>query len=208
MDEAVTEAFHLAYYNNAETTWKNTYWMGVPTQKCPLDLWVYQEILHEIRPDVLIETGTLRGGSALFFASMFDLLGKGRVITIDVHEQERPQHNRIRYVTGSSTSEQIVSAVRQLISADEKIMVVLDSDHTAAHVLGEMQAYGPLVVPGSYMIVEDTNVNGRPVLPDFGPGPAEAVEEFLRVEQGFVQDRTREKFGMTFCVGGYLKRIR
>ena len=93
-DEAAT-AFHMAYHSDASGTWQNTFWQGVPVWKCPLDLWIYQEILYETRPDVIIETGTKNGGSACFFGSLFDLIGQGRVLSIDIKDESgRPQHGR------------------------------------------------------------------------------------------------------------------
>jgi cephalosporin hydroxylase len=208
-DQSIIDAFHISYYREPETTWANTFWFGVRVYKCPLDLWVYQEIVHETKPDVVIETGTLFGGSALFFACMFDLLGNGRVVTIDLKPRPaRPHHNRITYITGSSTSNEVIRCVQDLVGSANKVMVVLDSDHTAPHVLREIRMYSPMVTKDAYLIVEDTSVNGNPVLPDFGPGPKEAVEEFLKENTDFAQDKTREKFGLTFCPGGYLRRIR
>jgi cephalosporin hydroxylase len=86
-------------------------------------------------------------------------------------------------------------------------LVILDSDHSRDHVLTELRTYSPLVTPGQYLIVEDTNVNGHPVLSEHGPGPAEALVEFLDETDGFEVDRAREKFGMTFNPGGYLRRL-
>jgi len=86
-------------------------------------------------------------------------------------------------------------------------MVILDSDHKKDHVLGELQAYAPLVTKGMYLIVEDTNINGRPVFPGFGPGPGEAVDEFLAANRAFVRDPARERFFVTFNPGGYLRRV-
>jgi cephalosporin hydroxylase len=100
----------------------------------------------------------------------------------------------------------IVGHVSDLVGEDDSVLVILDSDHTKDHVLAEMRAYGPLVTKGSYMIVEDTNINGHPVLPDFGPGPWEAVEEFLQGNDQFTVDRSREKLLMTFNPMGYLRR--
>jgi cephalosporin hydroxylase len=200
-------AFHELYYDSRDTTWKDTRWRGVRAQKCPLDLWVYQEILHEVQPDLIVETGTAEGGSALFLASMLDLLGRGEVITIDVLERpDYPRHPRITYLHGSSTDPTIVGHVSDLVGDEDKVVVILDSDHTKDHVLAEMKAYGPLVTKGSYLIVEDTNINGHPVLPDFGPGPWEAVEEFLQGNDQFQVDRSREKLLMTFNPMGYLRR--
>lgn len=207
----VVDEFHRLYYDSQvfRGTWRATSWLGTPVLKCPFDLWVYQELLHEVRPDVIVECGTAEGGSALFFASIFDLLGAGRVVTIDVERQaDRPEHERIRYLTGSSTSDDTLADVRKSLSPDDRVMVFLDSDHSRDHVLAELCAYSPLVTVGSYLVVEDSNVNGHPVEPDFGPGPMEAVEDFL-VENGdqFEVDRRCEKFYLTFNPSGYLRRV-
>lgn len=197
------------YYDGAlfGETRADTYWLGVRTDKCPLDLWIYQEILHEVRPDVIVETGTLHGGSALFLASICDALGHGRVVTIDLQEQpDRPDHPRIEYVQGSSTSQEVFERVRAELPAEATAMVVLDSDHRKDHVLAEMRLWGPLVAPGSYLIVEDTILNGHPVSPEFGPGPMEAVDEFLAETSEWDADRRREKLYLTFNRRGYLRR--
>jgi cephalosporin hydroxylase len=200
--------FHTLYYDARERTWKNTSWLGVGVQKCPLDLWVYQEILFELRPDVIVETGTAAGGSALFLATVCDLMRHGLVVTVDVEERDnRPVHRRIRYVLGSSVSAETVAEVRRGIAEGAKVMAILDSDHSRDHVLAELRLYGKLVSPGQYLIVEDTNINGRPVRPDFGPGPAEAVWDFLAETDAFEIDREREKFLMTFNPGGFLRKV-
>ncbi|MGH7910515.1 MAG: CmcI family methyltransferase [Candidatus Dormibacteraceae bacterium] len=199
--------FHELYYDSMDQTWMDTHWLGVPTLKCPLDLWIYQEILYETRPDLIIETGTAHGGSALFLASMLDLLGAGSLCTIDVAEvPDRPVHPRVRYVTASSTDPGVVAEMTDLAGAAERVMVLLDSDHSCEHVRAELRAYAGLVTPGCYLIVEDTNVNGRPVLPEFGPGPAEALESFLMTDDRFEVDTSREKLLMTFNPGGFLRR--
>src|SRR6266511_5883150 len=169
MDQ-VTEAFFRLYAESQ--VWRDTIWLGKRALKCPLDLWVYQEILFRTRPDLIIETGTSAGGGALFLASMCDLINHGRVVTIDIKRQRRPKHERITYLNGSSLE------VDVRVADGERVMVVLDSDHSKEHVLAELRKYGPLVSEGCYLIVEDTSV--RLALPDFGPGPAEAVEEFLK----------------------------
>jgi cephalosporin hydroxylase len=206
----IVDRFHHLYYDAYRTggTWYATTWLGVTVWKCPLDLWIYQEMIHEIRPDLIVETGTAFGGSALYMASVLDLVGNGRVVTVDVREEPgRPRHERITYLCGSSVSEPVVEQVRDMARL-KRVLVVLDSDHGKDHVLKELAAYSPLVTPGSYVVVEDTSVNGHPVLPDFGPGPAEAVAEFLGANPDFEVDRTREKFYLTFNPGGFLKRIR
>lgn len=205
------DRFHEAFYY--ARLWERVRFMGVPAFKCPLDLWVYQEILHETRPDVIIETGTAHGGAALFLATVCDVLQRGRVITVDIREQrDRPAHSRIAYVTGSSVDVATVERVRRLIAPHERVMVILDSLHSRDHVLAELNAYAPLVTRGCYLIVEDTNINGHPVTTDFqpdqGPGPAEAVGAFLSGTDRFETDRSREKFLLTFNPGGYLRCVK
>ncbi len=208
MRTRITNKFHALYYNSAGQTWQNTRWLDVCVAKTPFDLWVYQEIILEIKPDLIIECGTWMGGSALFLASICDLLDHGQVVTIDIDGlPDRPKHDRIRYICGSSTSEDTLQEVRRLVLPQMKVMVILDSDHRKSHVGQELRAYGPFVTKGSYLIVEDTNINGHPVLPTFGEGPMEAVEEFLRDNTGFLVDRTREKFFMTFNPKGFLRRV-
>jgi cephalosporin hydroxylase len=204
---ATVDAFHRLYYADLDQTWTQTHWLGTAALKCPLDLWMYQELLTEIRPDLLIETGTAAGGSALFLASCMDMLGNGRVVTIDIDDTpDRPQHDRITYLHGSSVDPEIVDRVRSLAADASVVMVVLDSAHRCDHVLAELHTYSPLVTPGSYLVAEDTNVNGHPILPAFGPGPHEAVETFLAEGAPFVRDRACERFLMTFNPGGYLRR--
>jgi len=210
-ENEIVERFHRLYYDYRifGGTWVKTFWCGVPTEKCPLDLWIYQEIIWEQKPDVIVECGTKYGGSALFMASILDLLHNGNVVTIDIdNKPERPKHERIVYLHGSSTSMQIVRSVESLIREDNKVMVILDSDHTKGHVIEEMRNYSKLVTKGSYLIVEDTNLNGHPVTPNFGPGPMEAVEEFLRENTDFIVDEDKgRKFLLTFNPKGYLRKI-
>ena len=206
--ERVVRRFHRLYYLTSRRTWRNTFFLGVPVAKCPLDLWVYQEIVNEVRPDLIVETGTAHGGSALYLATLCDLVGRGRVVSVDVVAREGlPQHPRVSYVVGSSVAPETFGRVSGQARPGETVMVVLDSEHTRGHVREELRLYGGLVTPGSYMIVEDTNVNGRPVLRSFGPGPAEAVAEFLASDPRFEADEGREKFYMTFNPGGYLRRL-
>lgn len=204
---SIAEQFHEQYYDSG--VWRNTFWLGVETLKCPLDLWIYQEILFETRPRFIVECGTAAGGSALFLASVCDLLGGGEVITIDIEERaDRPSHQRITYLRGSSVSVEIVQEVKGIIRDAQPVIVILDSDHGEEHVLNELRLYSEVVTEGSYLIVEDTNVNGHPVFQLHGPGPMEAVEKFLRETDRFVADREREKFFITFNPKGYLKKLK
>ena len=207
--QAIINAFHQLYYEGLPGQghiFSRTSWMNVPCLKCPLDLWVYQEIIAELRPDLIIETGTYAGGSALFMAHVMDIVGKGEVISIDIELKPRPFHSRITYVTGSSADGSLISSLLDRRAAETRL-VVLDSDHKKQHVLAELRLLAPYVSVGSYVIVEDTNINGHPAAPSFGDGPQEAVQEFLRGNSNFVRDHSREKFLMTFNPNGFLKRI-
>lgn len=201
-----TQTFHKLYYYSETRTWQNTYWLGIPLQKCPLDLWIYQEIIYETKPEIIIETGTAKGGSALFFASICDLIKRGEIITIDI-SSVKISHPRIIKIIGDSISEKIFNQVKKIVR-NRTVMVVLDSDHSKKHVLKELELYSKLVTIGNYLIIEDTNINGYPVLPNFGEGPMEAVKEFLQKEKSFQIDRDKEKFFLTFSPKGFLKKIK
>jgi cephalosporin hydroxylase len=191
-------------YAESEVWW-DTHWLGCNVCKCPLDLWIYQEIVSRTRPDVIIETGTFYGGSALYLASLCDLLGSGRVITIDVEQWgARREHPRILYLEGSSIAPEVVDRVKAEIAGADRVMAILDSDHKKDHVLGELEVYGPMVTEDCYLIVEDTPTSK---MPGGYLGPAEAIEEFLQSDRSFVIDPDCEKFLMTFNPGGYLKRV-
>jgi cephalosporin hydroxylase len=205
--DAATRHFHRVYYYSPERTFQNTYWLGTAVLKCPLDLWIYQELITELRPDVIVETGTRHGGSALYLATICDLLGKGRVVSVDIDEDDgRPSHARITYLLGSSTADDVVARVKHQLNGAETVVVLLDSDHSRDHVLEELRIYADVVTPGSYCVVEDTNLNGNPVFPEHGPGPMEAVEAFLRERSDYHIDIERQKFFLTFNPHGFLRR--
>ena len=207
VQSAIVDQFHRLYYHD-RATWRETTYRGTTIWKCPLDLWLYQELLHEVRPDLIVETGTAYGGSAFYLGDLCDTLGRGRVLTIDIEEKPgRPAHDRVTYLHGSSTSPDILAEVGTAAAAAETVLVILDSDHSEHHVAEELRAYADLVTHGSYLIVEDTNVNGHPALPDFGPGPMEALNAFIAERTDFRVDSTREKFRMTFNPRGYLRKI-
>ena len=202
---SISRAHDVLYQSDA---WTRATWLGAQALKNPLDLWVYQEIIVETRPDLIVETGTYRGGSALFLASVCDLLGTGEVVSIDIEpvRDDYPAHPRITYLGGrSSTDPDVVAEVRARAEG-KRVLVVLDSDHSQAHVEAELAEYGPLVPLGGYVIVEDSNI-GR-IRKDLLPGPLEAVEAFLSRTDAFEIDQTREKFLITFNPSGYLRRVR
>ena len=202
---AVSRAHDVLYQSDA---WTEATWLGAQALKNPLDLWIYQEIVFETRPQLIVETGTYRGGSALYLASLCDLMDSGEVLSIDIQpvREDYPSHPRVTYLGGrSSTDPEVVDEVRER-AGGRPILVILDSDHSQKHVEAELAVYAPLVPVGSYVIVEDSNI-GR-IRKDLMPGPLEAVETFLAQTDEFVIDREREKFLITFNPSGYLRRVR
>jgi cephalosporin hydroxylase len=203
-DADTIREFNRLYWDSR--AWQKTYWLGQYVLKYPTDMVAYQEILWETRPEILIECGTYAGGSAWFFASIMDAIGCGVVLTIDPHDKPpRPSHNRISYHQGSSTDAATSQLIKQW-AGSRRAMVVLDSDHSRHHVLRELEIYAPLVSPGCYLVVEDTNIGGHPAFPDHGPGPHEALAEWLPHHPEFEPDTYRERFLLTANPGGWLKR--
>jgi cephalosporin hydroxylase len=214
-DDEVIRQFHLLWYEQRqEQTWKRTHWFGAPLQQCPFDLWTFQEIVAETRPEVFVELGVKRGGTTLYIANLFDLLygqdhEKGVVVGVDVHlgavEREVSRHPRVQLIAGSSTDDAVVARIANTCRR-RRTMVMADSDHSAAHVLAELRAYGPLVSAGCYLVVSDTNINGHPASEGWGPGPHEAVEEFMEGNGDFVIDHDRERHMLTLNPRGFLRR--
>jgi cephalosporin hydroxylase len=209
--EAIVERFHQLYYGSPTRTWHDaTTYRGTPIWKCPLDLWLYQELLASIRPGLIVETGTAYGGSARYLGDLAATLGlSADILTIDTQVfAERFEHPDVTYLFGSSTSDEVLASVRERVPADAPVLVILDSDHRRDHVLDELRCLAPLVTVGSCVIVEDTNVNGHPVYPDFGPGPMEALDAYLAEDDRFEVDDVSDKFFMTFNPRGVLRRVR
>jgi cephalosporin hydroxylase len=190
--QEIIDAYHKLSYAAAyeeNLTWQRTAWLGFPTFKMPHDLLNLTDVMWQVKPALIVECGTAAGGSALFMASYMDHYGLGRVLTIDLRPMDKayPAHPRITYLPGrSSVDSDLVKEVGGYVEyykATGPIMVILDSDHRAEHVAKELEAYCGFVTPGSIMVVEDTNVNGHPVLREHGPGPREAMEfkEDLRI---------------------------
>jgi cephalosporin hydroxylase len=210
----IVNSFNKLHYESGAAG--NLNWRGAPMIKNPCDLWMQIELLQSIRPSVVVETGTHYGASALFFAEMAKLLGiSTTVVTVDINPkwQVDPGAFHIHSVIGYSVDPPVVAKVKDIVKAElcerpGPVIVTLDSDHSQENVRRELLSYSELVTLNSYLIVEDTNVNGHPAAADHGPGPWEAVHEFLAVNESFIIDKNCERFLLTYFPDGWLKRVR
>lgn len=194
-------------------------WLGIPIIQLPEDILIVQELLWRVRPEVVVECGVAHGGALVLYASILELLGRGRVIGIDVEIRKynrlaiesHPMAHRITLIEGGSTDPATVASVGELIAPDARTMVMLDSNHSFDHVRSELELYAPLVSPGSYMVVFDEVM---PMVADAPNGnaswvrdnPLEAVNDFLAGHPEFEVDRAPERLGVTYCRGGFLRR--
>lgn len=202
----------------------NFSWMGRPIIQYPQDMIAMQEIIWEIKPDLIIETGIAHGGSLIYYASLLELIGNGEVLGIDidirkhnrVEIEKHPMIKRIRMIEGSSISEDTLEQVKQFAKGKEKVIVCLDSNHTHEHVLQELKMYSPFVNTGSYIVAFDTIVEN---LPEgyfsqkrpwgIGNNPRTAVDEFLANNNSFeIDESIDKKLLISVAPGGYLKRIK
>lgn len=199
-EHSIVQDFHKLYYHmgkEQQRAWSETYWRGRRVIQCPMDLFTYAQIIHETEPTTIIETGTNEGGLTCFLADV----SWAKIVTID---HRRPHSAltdpRIQFIFDDSLDAALA------VAAPGRTMVILDSNHQADFVSKEMEVYAPFVTPGCYLIVCDTHFNGHPIAPDFGPGPWEAVHDFIRLHPEFTIDRSRESHGLTFNPDGFLRR--
>ncbi len=179
---------------------------GIRIVKFPSDIWLLQEIIHKTKPEIIVEVGTLYGGTALYLADLCETLGHGHIITVDNGEllgyvPTFPGQARITPLMGNC--EDLYPKVKELTTG-KTTMVILDCCHYAEHVTTELHTYGTLVTPGQYLIVEDTDVHG--IGPQNRPGPQIALEQFLQNNTDYEQDLKQHKYLVTTNPGGYLKR--
>jgi cephalosporin hydroxylase len=200
-------------------------WLGLPIIQYPQDIVAYQEIIWNVKPDLIIETGIARGGSLVLSASMLQLMGKGQVLGIDIDIRKENLkkikshflNKRIKMIQGSSVDENIIKQVKKIVKNKKKIMVVLDSNHTHQHVLNELENYSQFVKKGSYLIVFDTIIEDIPkkltekTKRPWGKGnsPKSAIKEFLKKNSRFEIDNTIDnKLQISVAPNGYLKCIK
>ena len=212
MTADVCTAYHRWYYDAG--VWAKLMFLGVPTLKSVSDMWNYQEIITERTPSLVVEFGTSFGGSALYFSTVLQRVSpQSRVLTVDpaahmVAARVRAEPH-IECLAASSSDPAVAARILEL-RADYPgpVFAILDSDHQAFHVLAEMRLLRGALTSGDYLVVEDGNINGHPVLPGWGQGPWEAVLAYeAEFPDDYVHDRTREeKFGFTFAANGFLIR--
>lgn len=224
-DQRITELGMLFIKDTAKYKYSyNFTWLGRPIIQFPQDIIAMQEIIWQVKPDLIIETGIAHGGSLIFYASMLELLGgDGQVLGIDidirkhnlVEIEKHPMFKMITMIEGSSTDGEVVKQVYNFAKNKKRILVALDSNHTHDHVLKELQLYSSLVTNGSYLVVFDTVIEDMPegFFPDrpWGKGnnPKTAVWEFLKTNDRFEIDKEIEnKLLITVVPDGYLKCIK
>ena len=200
-------------------------WMGIPIIALPQDMIAMQEIIWEVKPDLIIETGIAHGGSIIYYASLLEMIGgDGLVLGIDIdirkHNKDliesHPMFKRIQMIEGSSLSQEVVNQVKEIASTKKGIMVCLDSNHTHDHVLNELKLFAPLVTKDSYCVVFDTVVEDMPADWDWSPrpwgkgnNPKTAVHEFLKGNTDFEINKSIDnKLLISVAPDGYLKRIK
>lgn len=203
----------------------NFSWMGRPIIAFPQDMLAMQEIIWDVKPDLIIETGVAHGGSIVYYASLLELIGAdGLVVGIDIdirkHNREliesHPMMKRIKLIEGSSLSSDVVNEVREIAKTKKNVLVCLDSNHTHDHVLEELKNYAPLVTPGSYCVVFDTVVEDMPHNWNWGErswgkgnNPKTAVSEYLESNSDFEVDKSIDsKLLISVAPDGYLKKIK
>lgn len=200
----------------------NFSWMGRPIIQFPQDMIAMQELIWEIKPDLIIETGIAHGGSLIYYASIMELIGKGEILGIDIDIREHnkkeieahPMFKRISMIQGSSIDQNIIERVKEKAKDKKTIMVSLDSNHTHDHVLEELKLYSPFVTIGSYCIVYDTIIEDMPAKMydrpwDVGNNPKTAVWEFLKTNSDFEIDKSIDnKLLISVAPDGYLKRVK
>ena len=198
-------------------------WLGLPIIQLPQDIIATQEIVWQARPTVIVETGIARGGSLILLASLLQLIGEGKVVGVDIdirahnraNIESHPLSHRVHMIEGSSIAPEVVDSVRSHIGGDDRVMVILDSNHTHEHVLAELRLYAPLVTPGQYLIVADTVVEDIPPQTHrprpWGPGnnPKTALKAYLEECGRFEADAfVNAKLLETASPGGYLRCIK
>lgn len=196
-----SKGFRFLSYNRTITKKRFPNWRGHGLIKQPADIVLYHQAIWKNRPDFIIETGTAHGGSALFFADMLELTGKGKVISIDIAAHLTPPHPRVIYIKGSSINPKVIEQVKDIVG-NGTCMIVLDSNHSRLHVKWELHRWWKLVSKGHYLVVEDCYVRGKDRL----HGPGQALNWFMKGNSRFKRTRYEEQFLAVNTRGGWLKR--
>lgn len=210
------DKYHILYHDLR--LWEKNTWLGVPCWKLPMDMMVIQELIVKTRPEYIIETGTGYGGSALFYASICEMIGKGRVISVDIEDKRSETwdninfypliEDRLKFIIGDSLDHKTIHEVKETAGHESECMVILDSWHSKEHVYREMLTYNCLVKKDGYMIVEDSHAAGNPVPWEYeDEGPMGAIMQWIHsYGDKWEIDKDCEKHLLTFNPSGYLRR--
>ena len=208
------DEYHKFYEKNR--IWEKNTFLGIPCWKLPMDAFVIQELIFKTKPEFIIETGTGYGGSALFYAAICELIGEGRIITVDIDNNKRKTHrwgqfeweDRIKFIIGDSLDNKVFIDINETVGCESKCMVILDSWHSKEHVYREMLMYNKFVKQGGYMIIEDSHAAGNPVPWDYDDeGPMGAINQWINsYGDKWEIDTDCEKNLLTFNPKGYLRR--
>ena len=199
-------------YHQKEIVFDQVTWMGTPIWKNPLDAWIYQEIIYEVQPDVIVEIGSRYGGGTKYLANLLDMLGKGMVISINIDRSVyNLKHERVKVLTGNSSDPKIIFEVAGMCRG-KTVLVIQDGDHSKKQALEDLENYSKFVSVSinSYFIMEDGIVDLFHHGDGLGfqeEGPLAAIEEFLNRNTHFVIDFSRERYILTYNPKGFLKRI-
>lgn len=207
------------------TAWRNKMdyevnWLGIPIIQNPYDMILMQELIFDLKPDVIIETGVAHGGSLIYYSSLLELLKKGRIVGIDIdirdHNrkllEKHPLIKRVTMIEGSSVDRKVIAQIKRIIKPNDKVIVVLDSNHKKQHVYEELSLYKDIVSKGSFIVVFDTfmpYLEGLRGLSLFkNNSPMDAVRDFIRENPSFIIDRSYNKFFVSSCPDGFIKKLR
>lgn len=216
--KALAEAYTKSFWQSS--IYHRTSWLGAPQLQIPEDTIALAELIWKVRPALIVECGIWEGGGLIFYSSMLQLLGGGSVIGVDVDVSRaqpivkgHPFGHRVQLIQASSVAPETVGAIQAKVAAVAgQVLFILDSNHTAAHVRGELEAYAPMVRPGGYIVAMDGIMNILHDVPGGHPSwitdnPETAVQGFLAAHQNFQRDPSFNRFGVSYAPGGFLRRI-
>ena len=202
LNDSEKKKLHTTLYQHIHKGRRYPKWKGIDVLKDPSDMILYQQVIHEKKPDFIIEIGTKRGGSTTFLADMCELNDHGHVISVDIKPQAQPEHPRVSYITGNSIDDEVMEKIKYYFYPGAEVMVILDGNHSRKHVKWELKKYRHLVTQGQYMVVEDCySSKGEEA------GPKQARDWFLKGFKGWTVDPLHEQFIIGLTRDSWLRKL-